>query len=221
MALFQHHATLSSVQDDNDGDDDCEQRWFTTELFKPETWGTTVHAPFLDVLAAYLDVLVNQCYDGEQMRSWNRNVASPVLDANSRVTAAATAGHRVTEPVQTLNTTLLEIDSGHEDKYSLPTCGPNALSASALMPCHVTPHSPHMSPLSSSGAVILQDASCTQYFLGQNPPIISFAEYILRLAQYSGCSTICFFYALSYIERMQGHVEISKTTAHRCASPTC
>lgn len=49
-------------------------------------------------------------------------------------------------------------------------------------------------------------------------PAISIEAYLLRLACFTSCSSVCFLYAFSYIHRVMEHVHVCGRTAHRCGA---
>lgn len=197
------------VQDRNMG-------WSTQGLFQPAIWDRVSYAPFLDVLANYLDAIL--C------------LANSSDDINDAVNHTVPWAHPHTTPTQEdVTTGFSRLDNNlesmeiqglpcalHDEVSPLPQAS-SPIKASALVSPDPISSEPRSAVMTSAGFAARTLCNNSETFTGQKSPTLSLAAYVHRLARYTGCSAACFLYALSYILRIlsQGSVKLSTKTVHR------
>lgn len=195
--------------------------WSNQGLFQPPTWSRATYAPFLDVLAEYLEKLLHEA------SIYDKGAAAP-----DRALQWAIAGS-ITTPLynfpvlatdhcdQTNKALTCEFKGLLMDEDSSPLNLENSLiRVSSLVPPDTCLPASVGSSMTSAGVAARRCANTGATFAGKHAPSLCLSAYIQRLARYTGCSAACFLYALSYILRVdeQGNAKLSPTTIHRYVS---
>jgi hypothetical protein len=72
-----------------------------------------------------------------------------------------------------------------------------------------------MASLRSKDEICEHSSSVNALFHASKSPAISIEAYLMRLARFTSCSSVCFLYAFSYIRRVMEHIHVCGRTAHR------
>eukprot|EP00892_Ulva_mutabilis_P000618 jgi/Ulvmu1/10557/UM065_0011.1 len=192
--------------------------WSCQGLFQPTIWSPSKHAPFLDVLADYLDQVIQSTPVIAQVAV--PPAASPSLarsdddTTSSQNRSAAEFCHR--------DHRLRELSCEGRTYPVDQELSPWTLEQSPIMACSLVPPDPTLATppsatITSAGVAARKLAGRLSMFTGKSTPSFSLSSYISRLAQYTGCSAACFLYALSYMLRIdkQGHARVTVKTIHR------
>lgn len=190
--------------------------WSTQGLFQPAIWDQASYAPFLDVLASFLDTAVCLANSGGDTNH-APNHTLPWAQADKSTTPPHDDTTGVTRPDHRLESTEFQPLPCALNDVS-PLCQDRSpIKASALVSPDPTPSEPHTAVMTSAGFAARKFCNYSETFAGQKSPNLSLSAYVHRLARYTGCSAACFLYAVSYILRIlsQGGVKLNTKTVHR------
>lgn len=212
---------VASSTDDNTTAQMDHVEWSCQGLFQPPIWSAATYAPFLDLLAKYLDRVVQDADIGDE----SEDVSDPSLPMVS-MDDDTTPGH-ITDPLAT-HTCHHRLRDNREARVPSPPemnaqLSPLILEESPIRASALVSPEPSLSTTSSSfvtsvSVAARRTAGRHTTFTGHNIPTLSLSAYIQRLARYTGCSAACFLFALSYMLRIDelGSARLNTKTVHRC-----